>query len=385
MHIFISAGEPSGDLHGANLIRALRRIDPRLRCCGFGGERMSAAGCELLYPLSRLAVMWLLRVFLNIFTFLRLLKRARNYFRAERPDALVLIDFPGFNFQLAKRAHAQGIPVYWFVPPQLWAWAGWRVKKMRRWVKVILCALPFEEDWYRDRGVQTQLVGHPFFDEVPAQQLDAAFVEDQRRQPQKVVAILPGSRMQEVTRNLPSLLRAAGLVHARERDCRFLVASFNEAQAEVARAAIAKLDLPIEVHVGRTPEIIELAEACLTVSGSVSLELMYRLKPATIIYRVGRMSLRIGRWFMTTRYITLVNLLAGEELYPEFLCDRDPADEMAEHVLRWLNEPAAAAHLRQRLLALRQRVGEPGACERAARFIVDEMRGRTAEVERPAA
>jgi lipid-A-disaccharide synthase len=385
MHIFISAGEPSGDLHGANLIRALRRIDPKLRCSGFGGERMSTAGCELLYPLTRLAVMWLSRVFLNIFTFLRLLKRARNYFRDERPDALVLIDFPGFNFQLAKRAHAEGIPVYWFVPPQLWAWAGWRVEKMRRWVKVILCALPFEEEWYRERGVATQLVGHPFFDEMPAQQLDATFLEDQRRQPQKVVAILPGSRMQEVTRNLPSLLRATGLIHDCHRDCRFLVASFNEAQANVARAAVAKLNLPIEVHVGRTPEIIELAEACLTVSGSVSLELMYRLKPATIIYRVGRISLRIGRWFMTTRYITLVNLLAGEELYPEFLCDRDPAEQMAEHVLKWLNDPSAAAELRQRLLALRQRVGEPGACERAARFIVDNVTGRGAEAERSAA
>jgi lipid-A-disaccharide synthase len=385
MHIFISAGEPSGDLHGANLIRSLRRIDPNLRCSGFGGERMSAAGCQLLYPLTRLAVMWLSRVFLNIFTFLRLLKRARNYFREERPDALVLIDFPGFNFQLAKRAHAEGIPVYWFVPPQLWAWAGWRVKKMRRWVKVILCALPFEEEWYGDRGVEAQLVGHPFFDEMPAQQLDAAFLEDQRRRAQRIVAILPGSRMQELTHNLPSLLRAAGLIHERRPDIRFLVASFNEAQAEVARAAVAKLNLPIEVHVGRTPEIIELAEACLTVSGSVSLELMYRLKPATIIYRVGRISLRIGRWFMTTRYITLVNLLAGEELYPEFLCDRDPAEQMAEHLLKWLNDPSAAAHLRQRLLALRQRVGEPGACERAARFIIDDVRERRPESERSAA
>jgi len=385
MHLFISAGEPSGDLHGANLIRALRRIDPHVRCSGFGGERMSAAGCELLYPLTRLAVMWFLRVFLNIFTFLRLLNRARNYFRNERPDALVLIDFPGFNFQLAKRAHAEGIAVYWFVPPQLWAWGGWRVEKMRRWVKVILCALPFEEEWYRQQGVATKLVGHPFFDEMPLQRLDDAFLEVQRPQPENVVAILPGSRMQELTHNLTSLLRAAALVHERRPDTRFLVASFNEAQAEAARAAIAKVQLPIEVHVGRTPEIIDLAEACLIVSGSVSLELMYRLKPATVIYRVGRISLRIGRWFMTTRHITLVNLLAGEELYPEFLCAHDPAEQMAEHVLKWLNDPAAAADVRQRLLALRQRVGEPGACERTARFIVEDLALQQRERTRSAA
>ena len=152
MRIFLCAGEPSGDLHGATLVRALRRLHPGVECVGFGGERMEAAGCRLLYPLCRLAVMWFLRVLAHAPTFLHLLSRADRYFRHRRPDAVVLIDYPGFNWWLARRAHFHGIPVFYFVPPQLWGWAGWRVRKMKRYVDHVLCTLPFEVDWYRERG-----------------------------------------------------------------------------------------------------------------------------------------------------------------------------------------------------------------------------------------
>src|SRR5205809_442909 len=142
MRVFISAGEPSGDLHGANLIRELQRLHPGVECVGFGGDRMERAGAKLLYPLCSLAVMWFLRVLTKLAVFFRLTKQAGRYFREERPDAVVLIDFPGFHWGLAKRAHAAGIPVFYFVPPQLWAWAGWRVKKVRKWVDHVLCSLP---------------------------------------------------------------------------------------------------------------------------------------------------------------------------------------------------------------------------------------------------
>src|SRR5439155_26903565 len=176
MHVFISAGEPSGDLHGANLIRALQARSPGIRISGFGGERMQAAGAGLLFRLTDLAVMWFAQVLFRIRTFVRLARQAQTHFETTRPDAVVLIDYPGFHFALAKRAHAAGIPVYFFVPPQLWAWAGWRVKKVRKWFDGVLTALPFEEDWYRQRGVNTRHVGHPYFDELAEQKLDADFL-----------------------------------------------------------------------------------------------------------------------------------------------------------------------------------------------------------------
>src|SRR5258708_3088494 len=204
MRVFICAGEPSGDLHGANLVRAFRRLNPGIECVGFGGERMEEAGCRLVYPLCRLAVMWFARVLANAPTFLELLSRADRYFRHHRPDAVVLIDYPGFNWWMARRAHFHGIPVFYFVPPQLWAWAGWRVEKMRRFVDHVLCTLPFEPAWYQERGVAAHYVGHPYFDELGHQQLDAPFLAEHGNGG-PIVGLLPGSRTQEIHRNLSTM------------------------------------------------------------------------------------------------------------------------------------------------------------------------------------
>jgi lipid-A-disaccharide synthase len=386
MRIFISAGEPSGDLHGANLIKTLRQLDADVQCVGFGGERMQAAGCRLLYPLSRLAVMWFLRVLAHGPVFLNLIFRADRFFRHHRPDAIVLIDYPGFNWWLARRGHFHGIPVFYFVPPQLWGWAGWRVHKMRRWVDHVLCTLPFEEKWYRERGVRAHYIGHPYFDELPRQRLDATFLAAQRDRSEEIIALLPGSRAQEITRNLSTLVRAAMQVRASRHDVRFLVACFNASHRQKVEEYVRGRGLPyIETYVGRTPEIIHLAHSCIAVSGSVALELLYHGKPAVIVYRIGRFDLFMCRLFKTSDYISLVNLLAGRELYPEFLTDRCAADAISRHILRWLNDRVAYGRMCEDLHALRARVARPGACERAARHILDLAQTRPRQRGRKAA
>jgi len=371
MHIFISAGEPSGDLHGASLIPELKKLDPTVRLTGFGGDRMAAAGCRLLYPLSKLSVMFFLHVIKNIFTFIRLLNQAQRFFREERPDVVVVIDCPGFHWKLAERAKAEGIPVVYFVPPQIWAWAQWRVKKMRRLMTHVLSALPFEHEWLAERGVPTTYIGHPYFDELAAQQLDDAFLAAERARPGRVIGILPGSRNQEVARNVPEMLRSARLIHAARSDTRFLVAAFNDHQAEMARKEAARWRMPVEVHVGRTPEVIELAECCIAVSGSVSLELMYRRKPAVIVYRLRRFDRKIARAFMKVRFISLVNLLAGKEVYPEFLTDRDPSKGVSDRIIHWLDDEKERGIVKGELDELCERVAQPGACARAADFILN--------------
>jgi lipid-A-disaccharide synthase len=386
MRIFLSAGEPSGDLHGANLIRSLRRQYSEIDCVGFGGACMAAAGCRLLYPLCDLAVMWFARVLARAPVFLDLLSRADRYFHRHRPDAVVLIDYPGFHWWLARRAHFHGIPVFYFVPPQLWAWAGWRVRKMQRWVDEVLCTLPFEEAWYRERGVRAHYVGHPYFDELPAQQLDAAFLAEQRALPGPVVGLLPGSRTQEVERNLPTLIRAATHIHAERPDVRFLVACFQPGQRQFADAFIQSMQLPISTFTGRTPEIIHLAQACVAVSGSVGLELLYQRKPSVVVYRIGWLDLQVCRLFKTSPYISLVNLLAGKELFPEFLSDRCEAEAVSRHVLGWLNDRPAYEAARAELAALRDRVARPGACARAAEHLLAVLgQGRGSRERRRAA
>ena len=384
MHVFLSAGEPSGDLHGASLIEALKALDPNVKVTGFGGPRMEAAGAKLLFPLTSLAVMWFFRAILNIFTFLKLLKQAKQTLENEKPDAIILIDFPGFNFQLAKRAHEAGIPVYWFVPPQLWAWAGWRVKKMKKWVTKVFTALPFEQEWFLANGVDAEYIGHPYFDELARQHLDGQFLAEERTRPGRVIALLPGSRKQEVSKNLPEMLNAAASICDRHPDVRFLVASFNEMQAKMARRILAGRKLPVEVRVARTAEVLELAEVCLSVSGSVSLEMMYRSKPAVMVYRLGAVALLAGRFMMKCTYITLVNLLAKEEIYPEFLVDRDPSEAVGKRISEWLSDPESLTAVRKKLERVKNAVGQTGACDRAAKRLAQEI-GLSGQTGRQAA
>src|SRR5579864_1695315 len=238
MHIFLSAGEPSGDLHGSNLLGALQARLPEIECVGYGGARMDAKGCRLLFPLAETPVMWFRDVFSNIRTFFRLVDQADQYFRDHRPDAVVLIDYPGLHWWLAKRAYQRGIPVFYFVPPQLWAWAGWRVRKMRRFVDHVLCTLPFEKEWYSQRGVAAHYVGHPYFDELSEKRLDTSFIQEHSAKPGRIVAILPGSRKQELDYNLASQLRAAEILQKQFPDIRFLAAAFNDEQrSHVVEAA----------------------------------------------------------------------------------------------------------------------------------------------------
>ena len=226
---------------------------------------------------------------------------------------MILIDYPGFNWWIARRAKARGIPVFYYGTPQLWAWAAWRVKKMRRYVDHVLCKLPFEVSWYQQRGCNATFVGHPYFDQMAAQEYDAEFLSESLRDGRRVLTLLPGSRTQEVKLNLPSLLSAAKEVLKALPEMRVVIASFNAAQAEMAHAQVAAIGLPVEVHVGRTPELIRVAECCMACSGSVSLELLYHEKPTVVVYWVSRTAMRIQRFFRKSRYITLVNLLATSQ------------------------------------------------------------------------
>jgi len=402
MKIFFSAGEPSGDMHGATLIRELRRQRPDFQAVGYGGPQMAAAGCQLHADLTKLAVMWFLRVLLNIHKFWNLASLADRYFRHHRPDAVVVIDYPGFNWWIARRAKAHGIPVFYYAPPQIWAWGSWRVKKMRRFVDHVLCGLPFEAKWFADRGCRAVFVGHPYFDHLQRQQLDAKFLADHAQLDRPLVAILPGSRTQEVTQNLKYFLRAAGLIHTYMPEVRFAVASFKPHQAAIARKAVAAAGLPVEVYVGKTPELIQLADCCMAVSGSVSLELLYRARPTVILYCISPLAYWVQAQFRKVKYITLVNLLASDALapndlrpydpngpdaqrvlFPEYLTCEDKSLAIATHLVSWLTNTDERARLVRELGRLRDKVGHGGASHKAAEYIWQALESRRPPVPRP--
>lgn len=393
MKLFFSVGEPSGDLHGANLIRDLQARRHDIEFVGYGGPRMRSAGCELHFDLTSLAVMWIGRALINLRTFLKLRDQAKEYFDRQRPDAVVMIDFPGFNWHIAAAAKERGIPVFYYGVPQLWAWAPWRVKKMRRTVDHALCKLPFEETWLRERGVNATFVGHPYFDEMERQELNAEFVSKQRQIPGRLVTLLPGSRTQEVIGNLPAFLKAATLIRARVPDARFAIAAFNEKQCALARKMVAINSLDVPIHVGRTPELIHLAECTLACSGSVSLELLWHEKPSVIHYKASPLLYAVGRYLaMTVRYVTLVNILAADDAFngvrkpfdptepgaeqvpfPEYPTWQDKSAQLAEHAATWLTDERARQVKISQLKALKARFAQPGASARAADYVLSHL------------
>lgn len=382
MHLFFSVGEPSGDQHAAQLLEALRARLPDAVFSGFGGPRMDDVGFANLFRLTDLAMMGIGSVLPHIKTFYAQYLRAIEFFREHKPDAVVLVDCPGFNWWIAKAARRAGIPVLYYLPPQLWAWAPWRIRKVRRNVDVILAALPFEAEWYQQRGVEVEYVGHPFFDEVASHPVDHNFVHHCRRlpdgSPARIVGILPGSRTQEVHRNFPVMLRVMKELSQRHRDVGFRVACYREAHRDFCRRHLVGdyADLPVDLHVGRTPEIIEAAECCLMTSGSVSLELLARETPAVVQYRTSVMVGAIGSTLVHCKYISLPNLLAGRELMPEYAFVFRPEHHallMTEQLDGWLSDRTRLEAARHDLSQLRNQVGQTGGIVRAAETILRRL------------
>ncbi|MEZ6068128.1 MAG: lipid-A-disaccharide synthase [Planctomycetaceae bacterium] len=382
MRLFLSVGEPSGDQHAAHLIRELDRRAPGSSFTGFGGPEMEAAGFQNLYRLTDIAVMGLGGIPPVLGTFIKQYRRAKEFLRSERPDAVVLVDCPGFNWWIAKAAKKLGIPTLYYLPPQLWAWAPWRIRKVRKWVDVVLAALPFEAEWYSSRGIDVEYVGHPFFDEVAEHPLSQAFLDrcrwGEHGRPVRTVGILPGSRRQEVERNFPVMLEVMQRLSRAHDDVRFRVACYKESQREFCRSQMvgSYATLPADLHVGRTPEIIEASECCLMTSGSVSLELLARTTPAVVQYRGGPLMMAVAKLLVTCKYFSLPSLIAGRAAYPEYPFVGRPsrhAHQIAVQLDEWLSSPAKLAEVRGELRTLQDQAVRTGAVAAAADTILRRL------------
>lgn len=377
MRIFISAGEPSGDLHGSNFANALRAAVPNVQIDGFGGPRLVAAGQHQLFPLADHPIMGVWRAVKAVPRFWGYFKQAINHFETHRPDAVVLVDYPGFHWHLSKAAHDRGIPVNWFVPPQIWAWATHRVKWMKKSVDHVFCNLPFEIEWYQKRGMPCSFIGHPYFDALSKQVLDQSFLSEQRSRPGRIVALLPGSRTHEVHDNVPMMLRSAQLIQEAVPGVRFLVAGFKAQQCDWIREQLKEFpELPIEVHLGRTPEIIHLSEVCLAVSGSVSLELLNATLPTVTVYKLSKVFYPFVQFFKHAKYISLINLLAEKELTPEYLVNKDTSDPMAAHMIGWLKDETSRQEVIDQMRQVKDGVARTGACQRAVEQFLEMLHNR---------
>jgi lipid-A-disaccharide synthase len=369
------AGEASGDLHGATLARALATLSPGVKLAGMGGSRMADAGVRLVRRAERVTVVGGTEALGRLPALWSAFQALRQQLRSRRPGVLVLIDFPEFNMRLARVARRLGVPVVYFVAPQLWAWRRGRVRTMARDVSRVLAIFPFEVGLYQEAGVPVEFVGHPVLDVLPALDRDAARA-GLATDGETLVGLLPGSRDAEVRRHLPVLLGAAQRIAARRPRARFVVpVAPTIAAAPVAEAARAA-GLPVDVLPGEAYRVMAAADLLLVASGTATLEAACYGTPMVVLYRLSAVSHWLARRLVRgVSHISLPNIIAGRGIVPELIQGEATPDAVAEAGLQLLEDDAARAHQRAALLEVRARLGEAGAGLRAARAVLRERDG----------
>lgn len=369
--ILIVAGEASGDVHGARLVAALRRLAPQLSVEGMGGTQMRAAGVHLLADAGDTAVVGLTELWEKRRALRDALRRLRDHLATVRPALLICIDFPDFNLLLARTAHRLRIPVCYFISPQVWAWRRGRIRTIRRLVKKMLVLFPFEEAMYREAGVNVTFVGHPLLDalaDVPRQDACRAALGLAGSAP--VLGLLPGSRQAEMRRHLPLLLQAASLLTAARPDLEVLLGLTPSLDGRAVEAAVEASGVRATVIQGRTSEVIRAADLLLAVSGTVTLEAAILGTPMIITYRLGALSWLLARLLVRVRFIGLPNLVANEGIVPELIQFDATPERLATTAAAILDSPERQARMRAALAEVRARLGTPGAAERAAREVL---------------
>jgi lipid-A-disaccharide synthase len=377
--LYFVAGEPSGDLHAAGLVEELVRRVPGIRIAGLGGPRMRAAGMRLDADLASDAIMGIFPVIKALPRIRRMMDLAKRKLAEERPDAVVVVDYPGFNMRLAAHAKRIGIPVVYYISPQVWAWGAGRVEKLAQLVDLLLVILPFEEQVFAPHGVRTTFTGHPVVDHVAQTPADDAFIRDlrSRRGEGPLVGVFPGSR-RHVVRSLVSQMIDAG------RRLRALPgtehARFVVALAQPAfRALVPQTDLPVELVEGRALDVMRASDLCLTTSGSTTLEIAAVGRPFVITYRPSAILYWIGRKVVKVPHIGLVNLVAKDCIVPEHVHWRSKADEIAADLNSlWVDESRRQTKL-EALAGVRASLGGVGAYARAAQSIADWLENRQPE------
>jgi lipid-A-disaccharide synthase len=380
--IMIVTGEASGDLLGANLIRAVKNIAPATSFFGVGGRRMATAGCEVLIPGEALAVMGIVEVvarFPPIWCAFQRLKRELS--GNQKPDALVLIDFPDFNLRLAKHAKKAGIPVLYYVSPQVWAWRRGRVKKIAEVVDTLAAIFPFEPDFYKGLDILVKYVGHPLLDEFTASAEGNLLQHLNVPTGMKIVGLFPGSRRNELHYMLETLVDAARLIRQYHPDVHFLVPIADTLLKDEVQAKFTK-DLSVSFIVSQQASIYQVARCCetiLTVSGTVTLQIALTGTPMAILYKMSPLTYAIGRCLVRIEHFGLPNIVADERIVPEFLQAQATPRALADEVLHVLNDAGYAESLRQGLGTMRTKLGEPGCSMRVAKMLFGliNRQGRT--------
>jgi lipid-A-disaccharide synthase len=370
--LLVSCGEPSGDLYAAELVGQLRRALPRLEVFGLGGDRLHAQGAALRAHVRDLAVVGLFEVVAHLGRLRRVLRDLLAEVDRARPDAAVLVDYGGFNLRLAAALRRRGIPVVYYVSPQVWAWRRGRVRQIRRSVSRMLVIFPFEEPLYRAAAVPVRFVGHPLVDLARPAPDPAAFLAGQGLDPRRpVLAVLPGSRSREIAHNLPPIADALRRVRQARPDVQLLVAVAPSIDPAALSATLA--GVPARLAQGVTHAALGACTAAIVASGTATVEAAVLGAPIVVVYRLSALTYHLGRRFVNVPHYAMANLIAGRRLVPELIQAEFTGERVAEEALRLLEDPEARQRMKEGLAEVRARLGAPGASARAAAEVLDVL------------
>ena len=370
--IMIIAGEASGDMHGANLVREMLKINPTLNFYGIGGNKLREEGVELLANASDMAVVGLTEVVSKLGKILKIMGMMKKTLDERRPDLVILIDYPDFNLPLARAAKKKGIKVFYYISPQVWAWRRGRIGQIKKTVDKMAVILPFEVDTYGRKGFKVNYVGHPLLDMVKT---NYSKQESRRKfgiaEDKITIGILPGSRPSEVKKLMPELLRAAKILQKEIPDIQFVLPLADTLEETAVAEFLSGSNVKVKVISGQTYDVVSCADLALVASGTATLETALLKVPMVIVYKISLLSYAIGRLIVDVKNIGLVNIVAGKTIVPELIQGDASGENIAREALAILKNEGKRQEIVKELTAIRTKLGEPGAAIRAAQIACD--------------
>ena len=372
-NILISCGEPSGDLYAGALTKELITLDPTVRVYGLGGDHLQESGADLIEHYEGLAATGISEALAVLPRSLEIYRSMVARARADRPDVFVAIDFPEINFRLAAALRKLGIPVVYYIGPQAWAWRRGRFETMRRLVDLALVIFPFEEAIYQDAGIPVEFVGHPLVELSEPTETRESFLDSQGLVlTAPTVALLPGSRPNELRAILPELISAARLIRKQCADVQFIVARAPHLHQELFNSvgALQEAGVPVRIVESRTDDVLAAADVVVTASGTATVQTAIHQRPMVIVYRLSAFTYWLVKTFSHVDNAGMVNLIAGKEIVPELLQERFTANAVAIEVVRFLNDRGAALRTSERLAQVREQLGNGGVSRRVAERVL---------------
>ena len=370
--ILIVAGEASGDAHAARLVAAIKESLPQAEFVGIGGEALKAQGVRILCPASKLAVVGLWEVAARLPVVGRALKAVWQVLTKARPSLVILVDFPDFNFWVARMAKLLRVPVMYYISPQVWAWRTYRVRTLARLVDRLVVIFPFEEEFYRQRGVPVTYVGHPFMETMPDLKPPRERLAEWGLAPHRLtVALLPGSRAGEIQRHLPLMLAGAEVLQKSLPECQFILPCASTAPVALIHSLVAGFPGTLSLVAGQAYPALAAADLAVVASGTVTLEAAVAGTPSIIVYRLAPFTYEVGRRLIRVAHVGMANLLAGERLFPELIQDDFTAERLAREALALIRDAGRLERMRRGLARIVSGLGGPGASQRAARVALE--------------